>query len=192
MVLPSHKTVRGVGRPGVLLDRDGTIIVDHGYVGTVDRVQLIDGAADAIARFNAAGLPVAVLTNQSGVARGYFGMEDVARVHAHLSDLLAAHGARVDLFAFCPYHPEGTVEAFRRASEDRKPAPGMALAAAEALGLDLHRSWVVGDRAEDMGLAAAIGAPAVWLGPAEAAPRGVPAFSTLAEAASLILEQVAA
>ena len=117
------------GRPGVLLDRDGTIIVDHGYVGTVDRVQFIDGAAAAIASFNRAGLPVAVVTNQAGVARGLYGLDDVARVHRYISEQLARHGARVDLFLYCPYHPAGVIEAFARTSEDRKPRPGMAKAA---------------------------------------------------------------
>ena len=72
-------------RPGILLDRDGTIIVDHGYVGSVDRVEFIDGAPDAIARFNRAGIPVAVVTNQAGVARGLYGIDDVARVHQHIA-----------------------------------------------------------------------------------------------------------
>src|SRR5580704_17140620 len=150
-------------RPGILLDRDGTIIVDHGYVGSVDRVEFIDGAAEAIESFNAAGVPVAVVTNQSGAARGLYGLDDVARVHAHIAGQLARYGARIDLFAYCPYHPDGVVEAFSRTSEDRKPRPGMAKAVAAALGLDLDRSWVVGDRAEDIGLAEAVGAAAVYL-----------------------------
>ncbi|MGD0561245.1 MAG: HAD-IIIA family hydrolase, partial [Streptosporangiaceae bacterium] len=133
-------------RPGILLDRDGTIIVDHGYVGSIDRVEFIDGAAEAVARFNEAGVPVAVVTNQSGVARGLYGIDDVSRVHEYISRYLAKYGARIDLFVYCPYHPEGVVEAFARTSEDRKPGPGMAKAAAAALDLDLRASWVVGDR----------------------------------------------
>ena len=152
-------------RPGILLDRDGTIIVDHGYVGSVDRVEFIDGAPEAIARFNRAGIPVAVVTNQAGVARGMYGIEDVVQVHRYIADRLAEHGAHIDLFLFSPYHPAGVVEAFARTSEDRKPRPGMAKAAAAALNLDLTASWVVGDRPEDLGLAEAIGASAVYLGP---------------------------
>ena len=132
----------GPPRPGILLDRDGTIIVDPGYVGSVDRVEFIDGAAEAIARFNQAGIPVAVVTNQAGVARGFYGLDDVSRVHDHIAKRLAEHGAQVDLFLYCPYHPEGVVEAFARTSEDRKPSPGMARAAAAALDLDLpHPGW---------------------------------------------------
>ena len=151
-------------RPGILLDRDGTIIVDHGYVGSVERVDFIDGAAEAIATFNRAGIPVAVVTNQAGVARGLYGIDDVARVHRYIAEHLAGHGAHIDLFLYCPYHPAGVVEAFARTSEDRKPRPGMAKAAEAALGLDLTASWVVGDRPEDVGLAEAVGASAIYLG----------------------------
>jgi HAD superfamily hydrolase (TIGR01662 family) len=157
-------------RPGILLDRDGTMIVDHGYVGSVDRVEFIEGAPEAIASFNRAGLPVAVVTNQAGVARGFYG---------------------IDLFVFCPYHPEGIVEAFARTSEDRKPGPGMAKAAASALHLDLTGSWVIGDRPEDIGLAKAVGASAVYLGTDDYQCPGVWSFPSLAAAAPFILERVA-
>jgi histidinol-phosphate phosphatase family protein len=181
-----------VARPGILLDRDGTIIVDHGYVGSVDRVEFIDGAPEAIASFNAAGVPVAVVTNQSGVARGLYGLDDVDRVHAHIVRQLARYGARIDLFAYCPYHPDGVVQAFSRTSEDRKPRPGMARAAATALGLDLPASWVVGDRPEDIGLAKAIGAAAIHLGVDAAPGPGVWPFPSLAAAAPFILAQLEA
>ena len=179
-------------RPGILLDRDGTIIVDHGYVGSVDRVEFIDGAAEAIASFNAAGVPVAVVTNQSGVARGLYGLDDVDQVHAHIAAHLAACGARVDLFAYCPYHPDGVVQAFSRTSEDRKPKPGMARAAATALALDLSRSWVVGDRPEDVGLAQSIGASAAYLSAGASPAPGVWPFPSLAAAAPFILRQISA
>jgi D,D-heptose 1,7-bisphosphate phosphatase len=179
-------------RSGILLDRDGTIIVDHGYVGSVDRVEFIDGAAEAIARFNRAGIPVAVLTNQAGVARGLYGIDDVALVHEYIAEHLAEHEAHIDLFLFSPYHPAGVVEAYSRASEDRKPRPGMAKAAAKALGIDLCASWVVGDRPEDLGLAEAIGASAVYLGPDRRERAGVYPFPTLAAAAPFILERITA
>lgn len=153
-----------MSRPGVLLDRDGTIIVDFGYVGSVDRVEFIDGSIGAIAELNAAGIPVAVVTNQAGVARGYYGLEDVDAVHCHIDAELARRGAHVDLWLFCPYHPDGLVGAFARTSTDRKPGPGMALAAAHALDLDLSSSWVVGDSAVDLGLARAVGARPLLVG----------------------------
>lgn len=177
-------------RPGILLDRDGTIIVDHGYVGTVDRVEFIDGAAEAIAGFNRAAIPVAVVTNQAGVARGLYRLEDVATVHRYIAGRLAERGAHIDLFVYCPYHPAGVVDAFARTSEDRKPRPGMAKAAATALNLDLTASWVVGDRPEDIGLAEAVGASAVYLGPDEYRHPGVWSFPSLAAAAPFILERV--
>lgn len=175
-----------------MLDRDGTIIVDHGYVGSVDRVDFIEGAAEAIAKFNVAGIPVAVVTNQAGVARGYYGIDDVSLVHKYMTERLAEHGAHVDLFVFCPYHPAGVVEAFARTSADRKPGPGMAKAAEAALGLDLSASWVVGDRPEDVGLAEAVGASAIYVGPERISGPGVWTFPSLAAAAPFILERVKA
>lgn len=177
-------------RPGILLDRDGTIIVDHGYVGSVDRVEFIDGAPEAIGRFNRADIPVAVVTNQAGVARGMYGIDDVVQVHRYIAACLAEYGAHIDVFLFSPYHPAGVVEAFARTSEDRKPRPGMAKAAAAALNLDLTASWVVGDRPEDLGLAEAIGASAIYLGADDCLRPGVWSFPSLAAAAPFILEQI--
>ena len=182
----------GLPRPGILLDRDGTIIVDHGYVGSADRVDLIDGAAEAIAAFNRAGVPVAVVTNQAGVARGLYGLDGVAEVHRHIAEHLAGYGARIDLFLYCPYHPDGVAEGFARTSEDRKPRPGMAKAAAAALNLDLTASWVVGDRPEDVGLAEAVGASAVYLGTGGCRGPRVWPFPSLAAAAPFLLERVTA
>ena len=179
-------------RPGILLDRDGTIIVDHGYVGTVDRVEFIEGSPEAIAKFNRANIPVAVVTNQAGVARGLYGIDDVTRVHQHIAERLAEHGAHIDLFLYCPYHPDGVVGAFARTSEDRKPRPGMAKAAEAALNLDLTASWVVGDRPEDVGLAEAVGAAAIYVGAGGWERPGVCSFPSLAAAAPFILERIAA
>jgi D,D-heptose 1,7-bisphosphate phosphatase len=178
-------------RSGILLDRDGTIIVDHGYVGSVDRVEFIEGSPEAIATFNRANIPVAVVTNQAGVARGLYGVDDVDRVHQYIAECLATYGAHVDLFLYCPYHPEGVVKAFARSSEDRKPRPGMAKAAQAALSLDLTASWVIGDRPEDIGLAEAVGASAIYLGSDQCDLPGVWSLPNLAAAASFIMERVA-
>lgn len=185
-----HAASSPSARPGILLDRDGTIIVDHGHVGSVDRVEFIEGAGEAIASFNRAGLPVAVVTNQAGVAKGLYGLEDVARVHEHIAEYLAECGAHIDLFAYCPYHPAGRVEAFARTSDDRKPRPGMARAAEAALNLDLTASWVVGDRPEDVGLAEAVGASAIYLGNGDCPHPGAWSFPSLAAAAPFILERI--
>jgi histidinol-phosphate phosphatase family protein len=177
-------------RAGVLLDRDGTIIVDRGYVGSVGRVELIPGAAEAIAALNNEGVPVAVVTNQAGVARGYYGLEDVTAVHERIAKLIADYRAHIDAFFFCPYHPAGVVNMFSRSSEDRKPRPGMAIAAARALNLDLTRSWVVGDRPEDVGLAGSIGAYGIYLGDRFPEQPGVWCLPDLASAVSFILERI--
>ena len=180
-------------RRGVLLDRDGTIIVDRGYVGAVEDVEFIDGAIEAISRLNAAGLPVAVVTNQAGVARGMYELADVELVHKHMVAELARLGARVDAWFFCPYHPEGVVAAFARTSADRKPAPGMALAAAGALDLDLTASWVVGDSDCDVGLARAVGARPIRVGAGRADGGPDPGtVADLAAAVDLILAEHAA
>jgi D-sedoheptulose 7-phosphate isomerase/D-glycero-D-manno-heptose 1,7-bisphosphate phosphatase len=168
------------------------MVVDHGYVGSVDRVELIAGAAQAIARFNQAGIPLAVVANQSGVARGLYGIDDVRQVHSYIAERLAEHGAHIDLVVYCPYHPDGVVEGFSRSSEDRKPRPGMAKAAADALNLDLRPSIVVGDRAEDVALAEAVGACAVYIGPGGFDSPGVWSFPSVSAAVPFILERVAA
>src|SRR5260370_2601660 len=188
---PMPRAPRSCSRPGILLDRDGTSIVDHGYVGSIDRVEFIKGSPEAIAKFNRANIPVAVVTNQAGVARGLYGIDDVNPVHQHIAERLAEHGAHVDLFLYCPYHPAGAIRAFARTSEDRKPRPGMAKAAEAALDLDLTASWVVGDRPEDIGLAEAVGASAGYVGTDHCERPGVWAFPSLAAAASFILERIA-
>jgi D-sedoheptulose 7-phosphate isomerase/D-glycero-D-manno-heptose 1,7-bisphosphate phosphatase len=180
-------------RRGVLLDRDGTIIVDSGYVGAVEDVVFIEGAIEAIARLNAAGLPVAVVTNQAGVARGMYELADVELVHKHMVAELGRLGARVDAWFFCPYHPDGVVPAFARTSADRKPAPGMAIAAAGELDLDLTASWVVGDRDCDVDLARAVGARPLRIGAGRANGGGdADTVADLAAAVDVILAEHAA
>jgi histidinol-phosphate phosphatase family protein len=176
-------------RSGILLDRDGTIIADYHYVGVTERVQLIPGAAQAIARFNRAGIPVAVITNQGGVARGFYPERNVHLVHEYIMRELALHDAHVDLFLYSPYHPESQLPGYRRFSDDHKPEPGMAYRAAEALHLDLTKSVVVGDRSEDMQLAGKVGAHGVYLGATPTNFASVP-FPSLATAASYIIERL--
>jgi D-sedoheptulose 7-phosphate isomerase/D-glycero-D-manno-heptose 1,7-bisphosphate phosphatase len=153
-------------------------------------VEFIEGSPKAIAMLNRANIPVALVTNQAGVARGFYGLDDVSAVHHYMADHLARHGARIDCYLFCPYHPDGVVEAFARTSEDRKPRPGMAKAAAAALNLDLTASWVVGDRPEDIGLAEAIGASAIYLGAEPYENPDVWRFSDLAESVSFIVQRI--
>jgi D-glycero-D-manno-heptose 1,7-bisphosphate phosphatase len=140
-------------RPAVFLDRDGTLIVDRHYLADPAGVQLLPGAGDAVARLNAAGLFVALTTNQSGIGRGYFSEADYRAVHARLVEALAAHGARLD----AAYHASA-YEDTDDADADRKPGAGMFLRAAREHGLDLARSWWIGDRPRDVQPAGRFGA----------------------------------
>lgn len=144
-------------RPAIFLDRDGVVIEDAHHLASPAQVRLIPGAADAIAALNRAGWPVVVVTNQSGVARGLFTVGAVEAVHAHLSGQLEGYGARIEAYYYCPHLPTADVEAYRLECDCRKPKPGMLLRAAEELGLDLDRSWMVGDRASDLQAGAAAG-----------------------------------
>jgi D-glycero-D-manno-heptose 1,7-bisphosphate phosphatase len=148
-------------RPAIFLDRDGVIIEDVHYLAAPGQIRLIPGSADSIAALNRAGWVVVVITNQSGVARGLFTQADVEAVHIHLSDLLAGYGARVEAYYHCPHYPTAEVVAFRVDCDCRKPKPGMLLQAAADLGLDLARSWMVGDRETDLEAGAAVGARTV-------------------------------
>lgn len=141
----------GVGRrPAVFLDRDGTISEEVGYVNHIDRLQIFPWTAEAIRKLNHAGLPAVVVTNQSGVGRGYFPEELVHRTHERIARELGAGGARIDAFYYCPHHPESPLEAYRTPCRCRKPLTGMLDDAARELGLDLDASYLVGDSLRDM------------------------------------------
>src|ERR1019366_5731542 len=139
-------------RPAVFFDRDNTLIVCDGYLGEASKVVLVNGAPDAIARARRLGYAIVVFSNQSGVARGMFTEEDVHAVNTRLDELLADANpaAVIDRHEFCPFHPDGVIERYRKDSPLRKPAPGMILQATEKLALDLSRSWVIGDAPRDI------------------------------------------
>ncbi len=138
------------GRPALFLDRDGVLVEEVGYLHRPDDVRQIPGAAAVVAAANRAGLPVAAITNQSGIGRGYYGWSEFQATQARISADLAAKGAALDLVLACPYHPEGQPPYRHPAHFCRKPRPGMILRAAERFGLDLAGSWIVGDRAIDL------------------------------------------
>jgi histidinol-phosphate phosphatase family protein len=183
-------------RRAVFLDRDGTLIEDVGYLDRLDRIALYPCSVDAVRLLNRAGFAVVVATNQSGVARGLFDEAFVEATHRALAETLAAAGARVDAFVYCPHHPHGTVEAYRRQCDCRKPQPGLMKRAALAQELDLSRSFVVGDRLNDIESGEAVGARGVLVrtgyGPRHepaARARGAVVADNLMEAVSWILRQ---
>jgi D-glycero-D-manno-heptose 1,7-bisphosphate phosphatase len=134
----------------VFFDRDGTLIRDPGYLNHPDQVQLLDGAAEALQEFQQLGYKTVVVSNQSGVARGIVSVEMLERIHDRLRELLAAQGATLDGLYYCPYHPDGVIPEYRKDSDWRKPRPGMLLAAAREMDLDLAASWMIGDNQRDI------------------------------------------
>lgn len=139
-------------RPGVFLDRDGTINEDFGYVVDPRRLVLLPRAAEGIKLLGEFGVPIVVVSNQSAVGRGYCTEEDVEEVNGALASLLEGRGAKVDAFYYCPHHPEARIPAYRVACPFRKPEPGMVLRAASEHGMDPKKSYVIGDMHSDIEL----------------------------------------
>ncbi|WP_420207866.1 D-glycero-alpha-D-manno-heptose-1,7-bisphosphate 7-phosphatase [Candidatus Electronema sp. JC] len=137
-------------KPAVFLDRDGTINEQMGYINHLSRFILLPGAAQAVRLLNERGIPAVVVTNQSGLARGYFPPALLDAVHAEMERLLAAEGAHLDGIYVCPHHPEAKIVQHRQSCRCRKPLPGLLEQAAADLGLDLSRSFMVGDRWSDL------------------------------------------
>ena len=183
-------------RPAVFLDRDGTLIEEAGYLDRLERLVFYPYTIDAVRLLNRAGLALVIVTNQAGVARGIVREEFVAEAHRHIRLRLEAGGARVDGFYYCPHHPEAAIERFRQTCDCRKPQPGLLRSAAVDLGLDLTRSFVVGDRWHDIRAGSAVGARGILVRTGygrteEAAPTAgvspVAIVDNLMEAASWIL-----
>nr|MBF0220881.1 HAD family hydrolase [Desulfobulbaceae bacterium] len=152
-----------MGRFGVFLDRDGTINEQMGYINHISRFILLDGVAEAIARLNSLDIPVFVVTNQSGLARGYFPASLLDQVHDTMKLMLDKAGAQVDGIYVCPHHPEAKEEQYRLKCDCRKPSPGLLNQAAQEHGIDLHNSYVIGDRWSDLKAAATVGAKGIFV-----------------------------
>ncbi|RWN28511.1 MAG: HAD-IIIA family hydrolase [Mesorhizobium sp.] len=163
--------VFAAGSPALFLDRDGTINVDTGYPDDPAEMVLRADIAAVIAAANRAGIPVIIVTNQSGIARGYFGWGDFAAVNGRVLELLRVDNAFVDMVVACAYHEAGSGVLAAADHPMRKPNPGMLLEAARRLRLDLRRSLIVGDKKADMEAGQRAGLSQGWLVDGQAAVR---------------------
>jgi len=186
----------------VFLDRDGTINEEVGYLDSLDKLKIIPSAYEAIRLINESGMKVVVISNQAGVARGFFTEDFVKLTHEHLQTALRQQGATIDNFYYCPHHPTEGIEPYRKDCNCRKPAPGMLLRAVQDLNIDLTRSYLVGDRFNDMEAGKKIGVRGILVktgfgqsllqddGPDEATPENKPDFiaADILEAVKWILK----
>ncbi len=149
----------------VFLDRDGTINEEVGYLGSLDKFKIIPCAYEAIRLINGSGMKAVVISNQAGVAKGLFTEDFVKIINEHLQAALRQNGAHIDSFYYCPHHPTEGAEPYRQVCNCRKPAPGMLLQAAQDLNIDLTKSYLVGDRFNDMEAAKSVGAKGILVKP---------------------------
>ncbi len=173
------------GDPFVFLDRDGTLVEDCGYGHRLTDYRLLPGVVEGLRRLADAGFRLVIVTNQSGIGRGYFELEDYERFQRHLLDDLARHDLRIERSYVCPHHPDDGCAC-------RKPGTALLERARDELGADLAASWVIGDKLRDVEMAVRAGcAGGVWVGRedprAQAPPTGVVDAKDLVEAATVIL-----
>ena len=141
----------------VFLDRDGVLNVDVDYLYRIEDFRWIEGAPQALAYLNKLGYRLVVVTNQSGIARGYYTVADMEKLHRHMQQELQAYGAKIEKFYYCPHHKEGKVAEFTCDCSCRKPKPGMLLQAYEEFPVDVEASFLIGDGKRDVEAAEAAG-----------------------------------
>ena len=185
----------------IFLDRDGTLNEEVHYLHKKEDLRLIEGAADALCRFRKSGYRLVVVTNQAGVARGYYQEEDVKLLHDYMNEILRPLGAEIDCFFYCPHHPEHGIGAYKKNCSCRKPDIGMFEQAEQYFQVDKAHSWMIGDKLIDVEAGKRFGVRTVLVGTGYGAkvhqeltgqerrklPYDVYA-KTLADAASAILE----
>jgi D,D-heptose 1,7-bisphosphate phosphatase len=175
----------------VFLDRDGTLIVNRHYGSDPDAIELLDGVVEGLLELRGAGYRLVLISNQSGVARGYFDEAAVARMHDRLQRMLDLHGAALDGLEYCPHHPEGVELSYAAECVCRKPAPGMLRRAARKHGLNLSASWMVGDIEADVEAGRRADARTVLVGPETSATPPDHRAENFADAVRHILESSA-
>ncbi|MBL8857420.1 MAG: HAD family hydrolase [Planctomycetes bacterium] len=148
-------------RPAVFVDRDGTLTIEGEWVRHPGALALVDGAGSAVRALHRAGYLVILYSNQSAVARGLITEEELSAIHDGLQALLAEHGERLDAVYACPHHPTEGLGRYKIVCECRKPKPGLIVQAQREWGLDLARSWCVGDMERDLAAGAAVGVPGI-------------------------------
>jgi len=170
----------------VFLDRDGVIIVDKNYQYKTEDLEFIPGSPNAIKQLNDAAYKVILISNQSGVARGYFTEDDLKKFNKHLAEELEKRGAKLDAVYYCPHHKEGKIEEFAKECGCRKPKPGMLLKASQEHEIDLSSSWMVGNEPKDIEAGKAAGCKTISTG----SEKGEADFiaKDLNEAVKIILE----
>jgi D-glycero-D-manno-heptose 1,7-bisphosphate phosphatase len=137
-------------KKAVFLDKDGTLIPDIPYNVDPDKITLQEGAVEGLKKLSDAGYLLIVISNQAGVAKGYFAEHDLPAVQERLGDMLASENIKLSGFYYCPHHPQGKVERYTMACDCRKPAPGMIIRAAKDFSVDLSSSWMIGDILNDV------------------------------------------
>jgi D-glycero-D-manno-heptose 1,7-bisphosphate phosphatase len=147
-------SIRGMAKRFVLIDRDGTLVLEKHYLSNPAHLKLIPGAAQALSRLQKAGWGICVVTNQSGIARGYFDASQLDKVHKRLAEMLARFDVKLDGIYLCPHGPDDKCNC-------RKPLPGMILEAVAVHGFNPRQAWVIGDKEVDVGLGHAVGAKAI-------------------------------
>lgn len=147
----------------IFLDRDDTIISDPGYINDPTQVKLLNGSAEALVEIRKLDYKIVVVTNQSGIARGIIPESALPKINDKLNRLLAEKNAYLDNIYYCPYHPDGVVKKYRKESNLRKPAPGMLLAAAKEMDIDLNQSWMIGDAYRDVAAGLAAGCKTILI-----------------------------